>query len=286
MTTILSTQNIVENKLELLSKRVQKLKEKGIRPKMKVILVGENPASLVYVGIKERTCKKLECDFELLQLPSTIKKDQFLSEVDSMNNDPLIHGCFVQLPVSKHLQNIDVTSLINPDKDVDGFGGQTIVDIYKGKDPFFIPCTPMGVLELFRSNKVDTLGKNVVIIGKSLIVGRPLSLMLQNLGATVTVCHSKTKNLISHTRNADIIISAVGNPRFLTSEFFNKSLAQVVVDVGISKDRNGKICGDVDFENVKELVSAITPVPGGVGPLTVISLMENLIKSAERSRKG
>lgn len=286
MTTILSTQNIVENKLELLAKRVQKLKEKGIRPKMKVILVGENSASLVYVGIKERTCKKLECDFELLQLPETIKREQFLSEVELMNKDPQIHGCFVQLPVPNHLKNIDITSLINPDKDVDGFGGQTIVDIYKGKVPFFMPCTPMGVLELFRFNKIDPLGKNVVIIGKSLIVGRPLSLLLQNLGATVTVCHSKTKNLSSHTRNADIIISAVGNPRFLTCEFFNKRLAQVVVDVGISKDKNDKICGDVDFENVKELVSAITPVPGGVGPLTVISLMENLIKSAERTRKG
>ncbi|MBC74882.1 MAG: bifunctional methylenetetrahydrofolate dehydrogenase/methenyltetrahydrofolate cyclohydrolase [Halobacteriovoraceae bacterium] len=286
MTTILSTQNIVDNKLEKLAKRVQKLKERTIRPKMKVVLVGENSASLVYVGIKEKTCKKLQCDFELLRLPHDVTRKEFLNEVDSMNNDPSIHGCFVQLPVPEHLQDIDVTSLINPEKDVDGFGGATIVDIYKGKTPFFLPCTPMGVLELLNHNQIEALGKRVVIIGKSLIVGRPLSLLLQNMGATVTVCHSKTQNLESHTLQADIIISAVGSPKFLTKDYFNKDLNQVVIDVGINRDHNGKLCGDVDFENVKNIVSAITPVPGGVGPLTVISLMENLVKSAERATKG
>ncbi|MCO4755226.1 MAG: bifunctional 5,10-methylenetetrahydrofolate dehydrogenase/5,10-methenyltetrahydrofolate cyclohydrolase [Bacteriovoracaceae bacterium] len=286
MTTILSAQPIVGPKTAILKEKAQRLKALGIIPKMRVIIVGENPASLVYVNIKEKTCKKIGCDFELLRLPEDVTRELFLSEVQKMNEDPSVHGCFVQLPVPPQLRDIDVTSLIAAQKDIDGFGVQSIVDMYKGKDPFFMPCTPKGILELIKNNDIELSGKNVTVIGRSLIVGKPISLLLQNRGATVTMCHSQTKNLEEHTRNSDIIISAVGSPKFLKQTHFKDNKSQVLIDVGISRDQSGMLAGDIDFEKVKDQVKAITPVPGGIGPLTVISLMENLINAAEKISKG
>lgn len=285
MTTILSAGPIVSSRMEVLETEVKALKKQNITPKMAVILVGNDPASLIYVSHKERKCKKIGCEFELIHLNEDVEKEKFLSEVDRINNDPSIHGCFAQLPLPDHLDDIDVTAMINPIKDVDGFGENSIVEAYKGETPFFTPCTPKGILELFDHYNINVEGKHVVVIGRSLIVGRPLSLLLQNRCATVTICHKKTKDLKKHTQSADIVISATGNPKMLTKEYFKGDNSQVVVDIGINKDENGKTCGDVDFENVQGQVEAITPVPGGVGPLTVLSLMENLVKAASLQSK-
>lgn len=285
MTTILSAKPLVASRTEFLKNKVLKLRDKGVIPKMRVILVGENPASLVYVGHKQKMCQKIGCEFELRKLPSSISKKDFLNETKTMNQDPSITGCFVQLPVPDQLKSVDVTELIAPEKDVDGFGAPSIVDMFKGKDPLFVPCTPKGILALLDYYGLEVSGKTVTVIGRSLIVGKPISLLLQNRGATVSMCHSKTPDLSFFTKSSDIIISAVGRAHFLNEEFFRKDKSQVLVDVGMNTDANGKLCGDMDFESVKENVKAITPVPGGVGPLTVLSLMENLVLATENKLK-
>ncbi len=282
MTTILSTQSIIDEKIQLLRSKVEGLTAAGLPPKMRVILVGNDPASRIYVSRKEKLCHELGCHFELVEMSEKVTEEEFLMAIKSMNTDPSVTGCFVQLPVPKHLSHIDVTQIINPDKDVDGFGAQSILDLYKGKDPFFIPCTPKGILTLLESQKVTVRGKNVAIVGRSLIVGKPLSLLLKNRGATVTVCHKDTQDIPFYTRHADIIITAIGIPKYFGKNYFRDDKSQIVIDVGISKDENGTISGDIDFEGVAPMVKAITPVPGGVGPLTVFSLMENLIKATER----
>lgn len=281
MTKILKAQPIVDNKIEYLKDKCSELTKKGLTPKLQVILVGDHPASLIYIKNKEKMCHRVGAEFSLVKLDSNISAEKFISEIDKMNNDSSITGCFVQLPIPKQLQSIDVTELINPEKDVDGFGPKSIVDIYKNAGDALIPCTPKGILGLLKHYQIDVESKNIVIIGRSLIVGRPLSLLLTNQNATVTICHSKTKNLKSFTKNADIIISAVGNPKFLTKDFFLDDKSQVLIDVGISKDEENKTVGDIDFNNVSPQVKSITPVPGGVGPLTVLSLIENLIIATE-----
>lgn len=248
---------------------------------MKVLLVGDNPASKVYVKHKEKMCEKVGADFELAQLPADITEDRFLSEIEQMNCDPKITGCFVQLPIPKQLQHIDVTSLIAPEKDVDGFHAQSFTNIYKNDRVTFYPCTPKGIITLLKYYDIDVEGKDIAVIGRSLIVGKPISLMLNNLNATVTMCHSRTKDLASHTQRADIAISAIGIPKFLKQGHFNPARKQVVIDVGMNKDIDGKLCGDVDFDDVFDHVAAITPVPGGVGPMTVYSLIENLLIATE-----
>lgn len=253
-------------------------------PFMKVILVGENPASQIYVSRKQELCRKVGCDFKLVHLPADVEKSRFLDEVQKMNEDEKVTGCFVQLPVPNQLKDIDVTALIAPEKDVDGFGAPSIVAMYKGKDPQFAPCTPKGILALLKHYQIPVAGKSITVIGRSLIVGKPLSLMLQNRGATVTMCHSLTENLEIHTKTSDIIISAVGQAKFLDQKYFRDDQSQVVIDVGMCRDQDNLLCGDVDFENVKKQVNAITPVPGGVGPLTVLSLIENLIIATEHKQ--
>lgn len=281
MTTILRAKPILTARLQDLSDRVTKLKAKGIVPRMRVVLVGDNPASLVYVGHKKKLCKSVGCEFDLVKLPEAVGREEFLNEIQTMNQDDTITGCFVQLPVPPQLSDIDVTALIAPEKDMDGFGAASIVDLYKGRDPLFTPCTPKGILEMLKFYDIPISGKSVAVIGRSLIVGKPISLLLQSRGATVSMCHSLTKDLSFYTKNADIVISAVGRPRFLRKENFRTDQSQVVIDVGICKDQNQALCGDVDFEAVKERVKAITPVPGGVGPLTVLSLIDNLVLASE-----
>lgn len=283
MTTILKTQSLIDEKIQELKSKVRSLKQNGLAPKMRVILVGNDPASRIYVSRKEKLCEELGCAFELIELPETVTEGEFLKSIDDMNTDPSVTGCFVQLPVPKHLAHIDVTQIIDPDKDVDGFGAQSILDLYKGRDPFFIPCTPKGILTLLEDQKVDLRGKTVAIIGRSLIVGKPLSLLLKNRGATVTVCHKDTPDIPFYTRHADIIVSAIGSPGHFGKKFFKDDKSQIVIDVGISKTEDGSISGDVDFDEVSPMVMAITPVPGGVGPLTVFSLMENLIAATQRA---
>lgn len=282
MTTILRARPVVSLRIQKLKERAAALKSAGKAPKMRVILVGNNPASLVYIDRKRRLCGEVGCEFELIELGEDISREDFLRHVDEMNNDKTVTGCFVQLPVPSQLKDIDVTALIAPEKDIDGFGQASIVEMYKGKDALFTPCTPKGILSLLEHYQVEVSGKNVAVIGRSLIVGKPMSLLLQNRGATVSMCHSLTRNLEFFTQNADIVVSAVGKARFLGRKHFRKDQSQTIIDVGMSRDAQGKLCGDVDFAEVKNLVKGITPVPGGVGPLTVLSLVENLILATER----
>ena len=252
-------------------------------PKMRVILVGENQASVAYVKHKEKMCSKIGAQFELVKLAQDINKDDFLAEIQKLNSNSSIHGGFVQLPLPKHLSDIDTTELIAREKDVDGFGVESFIGLIKNNyDRGFIPCTPKGIMTLFAQNDIELQGKDVTIIGRSLIVGKPMALLLQNAGATVTMCHSKTSDLKSHTLNADIIISAVGKTKFLGKEFFKEDNSQILIDVGINRTKDGKLCGDMNYEEIKNQVAAITPVPGGVGPMTVLSLMENLVLAKQR----
>ncbi len=280
MKKILKASDVINDKISILKTQSQALAREGLRPKLNVILVGQNDASLRYVGNKEKFCHKIDADFSLIRLPEDVSEAEFLNKIHSMNEDPDVTGCFVQLPVPKHLQHLDITQLINPDKDVDGFHLNTVNDLYMGKLDKIIPCTPKGIVTLLQENNIDISGSNVVIIGRSHIVGKPLSLLMQALNATVTLCHSRTKDLIEHTKNADIIISAVGVPHLIKKTHLNSSRRQVLIDVGMNQ-LDGKLVGDIDFNDVAEHVYAITPVPGGVGPMTVFSLMENLLKTTE-----
>lgn len=284
MTKILASREIIDNSLAKLQTQVEDLKKKGSRPKLQVILVGNNPASLIYVRNKERLCKQIGALFELVELPEDIAREHFLAAVNNANIDPEVNGCFVQLPVPSHLQDIDVTQLINPVKDVDGFHLNSIVNLYKSDTTGFVPCTPKGIVSLLKYYGYSLEGKHIVIIGRSYIVGKPLSLLLDIHNATVTLCHSKTQDLKKYTLSADIVITAVGNPIFLGKEYFRNDKTQILIDVGITK-HNGKVVGDIDYCAVKDQVAAITPVPGGVGPLTVFSLMENLIQATKNQLK-
>lgn len=281
MTKILDAKSIIDSKISELLEKSQRLTQNGLTPKLAVILVGENPASLLYVGNKERFCKKIEADFQLIRLSEDIPKKDFLSKIKEINDDPKVTGCFVQLPVPKHLSDINITQLINPKKDVDGFHLNTVNKLYMNELDGIIPCTPKGIITLLKENKITIAGQDIVVIGRSHIVGKPLTLLLQALNATVTMCHSKTKDLSKHTKNADIIISAVGVPHLINTEHLSSDKNQIIIDVGMNK-LEGKTVGDVHFEQIKNQVQAITPVPGGVGPMTVFSLMENLLLTTEQ----
>jgi methylenetetrahydrofolate dehydrogenase (NADP+)/methenyltetrahydrofolate cyclohydrolase len=280
MSNLLLARDIIDKKLPELKRKCDELTKKGLTPKLSVILVGDNSASKLYVRNKSRFCDKIGAKFELIELDENVSEVEFLGEINRLNNDGLVTGCFVQLPVPKHLAHIDITQLIDPIKDVDGFHLSTVTDLYQGKLDGIIPCTPKGIVTLLEDNKISIQGSNIVIIGRSHIVGKPLSLLLNAKNATVTLCHSKTKDLAHHTKGADIIISAVGIAHYITKEHLNDSKNQIIVDVGMNK-LDGKTVGDVHFEDVKEHCGHITPVPGGVGPMTVFSLMENILKSTE-----
>lgn len=284
MSIILNAAPLINDKIESLTQICSELATQGLRPKLEVIIVGDDPASAIYVKNKRILCKKVGAEFSLIELPNDTTKDVFLEKVNSMNNDPSVTGCFVQLPVPKHLQDINITELINPKKDIDGFHSQNIISLYNNK-PALVSCTPKGILELLDHYQIEIESKNVVIIGRGFIVGRPLALLLQNRNATVTLCHSKSKNIPEHTKNADIIVCALGKENFLNKSFINSNKNQTIIDVGINKDSNGKLCGDVNFEEIKDLVHAITPVPGGVGPMTVYSLINNLITATRDNLK-
>lgn len=275
----------IDEKLPVLKERTQALIQKGLRPSLHVILVGDNPASLIYVRKKKEFCELVGAEFKLIHLDDKVSEKDFLETINEANNDPSCTGTFVQLPVPKHLKHIDTTTLISPVKDVDGFGPKSIVSLYKGFGKELIPCTPKGVISLLKYYNIDIREKTIVMIGRSLIVGRPLFHLLNEFDATVTLCHSKTKNLSSFTKNADIIISAAGAPRFITSDYIRKDKTQVLIDIGITYDEENTICGDMDFENLKDSVRAITPVPKGIGPMTVYSLIENLIEATENQLK-
>ena len=261
---------------------VEKLKENGVNPKLAVILVGDNSASKVYVRNKNRACEEVGIEFEEFIMDENITNEDLINLIDNLNARDDIHGILLQSPIPKHLDIDTAFGRITPTKDVDGFNPINVGKLVLGKDTF-ISCTPFGIMKMFEEYGIKTEGANAVIIGRSNIVGKPMLQCLLNSNATVTVCHSKTKNLGEITKNADILVSAVGKPKFVTSDMVKDGA--VVIDVGINRNEEGKLIGDVDYENVKEKASYITPVPGGVGPMTVAMLMNNVVKAAKQIGK-
>lgn len=254
---------------------------------MSVVLVGDNPASLSYIRNKKKLCEEVGANFTLHQLPPGISKEDFLKLINRLNHDPKTNGIIIQLPVTDHLAILDLPQLVTPAKDIDGFHGENTRALFEGTTnlQLLLPCTPKGVINLLKFYGFEVEGKNIVIVGRSLIVGKPLSLLLTNLNATVTLTHSRTKNLRDFTKKADIVIAAIGKGHYLDHTYFDPEKNTVVVDVGMNS-LNGKLVGDVHTEDVKDVVRAISPVPGGVGPMTVLSLIENLITASEKQLKG
>ncbi|MDP2261706.1 MAG: bifunctional methylenetetrahydrofolate dehydrogenase/methenyltetrahydrofolate cyclohydrolase FolD [Hydrogenophaga sp.] len=261
------------------STRVSALKAKGITPGLAVILVGDNPASQVYVRNKVKACEDTGMHSVLETWPATLTETELLARVDAMNRDPAIHGILVQLPLPAHMNAQRVIEAISPEKDVDGFHIASAGALMTGL-PGFWPCTPYGCMKMLESISYDLKGKHAVVIGRSNIVGKPMAMMLLQQNATVTICHSATKDLKAMTLQADVIVAAVGKRNVLTADMVKPGA--VVLDVGMNRNDEGKLCGDVDFAGVKEVASYITPVPGGVGPMTITMLMVNTLESAER----
>lgn len=257
---------------------VETLKKEGIEVTLAVIIVGEDPASKVYVGNKKKACEALGIRSLEYALPETTTQEELLALIEKLNNDDSVNGILCQLPLPKGLDAKIVIDSISPLKDVDAFNPVNVGKIMLG-DYDFLPCTPAGVMEMLKYSGIETCGKRAVIIGRSDIVGKPMTMLLLHANATVTTCHSRTENLKEVTREADILVAAIGKPKFVTSDMVKDGA--VVIDVGINRDENGKLCGDVDFENVAEKCSAITPVPGGVGPMTIAMLMKNTLKAAK-----
>jgi methylenetetrahydrofolate dehydrogenase (NADP+)/methenyltetrahydrofolate cyclohydrolase len=266
--------------------RVAELAARGITPGLSVVLVGDDPASTVYVGAKERTCRELGMRGETIRRPATITQDELLSIVDRLNADPAVHGILVQMPLPKHIDSEAIVRRIRPDKDVDGFHPINVGKLLIGEKDGFAPCTPAGVLYMLQASGVQTSGANCVIVGRSNIVGKPMAaLMIQpGVDATVTICHSRTRDLGEETRRADILIVAAGRPQMITADMVKPDA--VVIDVGMNripdatKKSGTRLVGDVAFAEVREVASRITPVPGGVGKMTIAMLMANTVRAA------
>ncbi len=250
----------------------------GITPGLAVVIVGDDPASRVYVNNKKKACELVGFKSEEYALPAETTQQELLELVEKLNNKSDINGILVQLPLPKHLDDKAVIEAISPQKDVDAFHAVNVGKIMLGEYDF-LPCTPSGVMEMLHSYNIEVSGKNCVVIGRSNIVGKPMAMLLLHENGTVTICHSRTKNLAEVTKQADILVAAVGRPKFVTADMVKDGA--VVIDVGMDRDENGKLCGDVDFENVKDKCSYITPVPGGVGPMTIATLMKNTLKAAK-----
>lgn len=260
-----------------LKEKVTELKKNGKILKFAVIMVGDNSASKIYIKNKSKACEEVGIDCEEYILDSNIQMEELLDLINTLNKRKDIHGILLQSPIPKHLDIDEAFRTIAPSKDVDGFNPVNVGKLCLGQD-CFIACTPSGVMKLLEEYNIDIEGKNAVVIGRSNIVGKPMLQCLLNKNATVTICHSKTKNLLDITKNADIIVAAVGKEKFLTGDMIKEGA--VVIDVGINRLEDGTICGDVDFESAKEKASYITPVPGGVGPMTVAMLMSNIVKAS------
>lgn len=279
MTTIINGKEVAQRIRSELKEKVAELKKKGKILKFAVIMVGDNSASKIYIKNKSKACEEVGIDCEEYILDSKIQMEELLDLIKSLNDRADIHGILLQSPIPKNL-DIDLAfRTISPEKDVDGFNPVNVGKLCLGQD-CFVACTPSGVMKLLEEYNIDIEGKNAVVIGRSNIVGKPMLQCLLNKNATVTICHSKTKNLLEITKKADIIVAAIGKEKFLTADMIKEGA--VVIDVGINRLEDGTICGDVDFENVKEKTSYITPVPGGVGPMTVAMLMNNIVKASEK----
>jgi len=265
--------NEIKDELKL---KVEKMKEEGRQVTLAVVLVGDDPASKVYVANKKKACEYIGIRSLSYELPEQTSQEELLALVEKLNNDTDVNGILVQLPLPAHIDEEVVLAAISPAKDVDGFHPLNVGKLSIGQKGM-VSCTPAGVIELLKRSGIDIEGKECVIIGRSNIVGKPMALLMLKENATVTVCHSRTKNLKEVTKRADILIVAMGKPRFINKDYVKEGA--VVIDVGIHRDENNKLCGDVDYNDVVDHVSAITPVPGGVGPMTIAMLMKNCVES-------
>jgi len=271
---ILDGKAVSEKRLELLKEEIE---ESGLYPRLATVIVGSDLASQMYVRMKHRACEQVGIGSIGIDLPADASTERVLEAVVKLNNDPDINGILVQLPLPAGVDTGRVINAIAPNKDVDGFHPCNIGRLFSG-DPLFAPCTPQGIMTILEEYRIPIAGKHAVVIGRSIDVGRPMAALLLNADATVTICHSKTGDLKEVARRADILVSAVGKARFVGPDMVKEGAA--VIDVGINHDEDGKLCGDVDFEAVKDVAGAITPVPGGVGPMTIATLMENTFKAA------
>lgn len=277
---IINGKEIAAKKRIEIGEEVKQLKAEGVTPGLAVILVGNNHASRTYVNSKQKACKELGMYSLLIEMPEETSEEELLAKIEELNGDPKIHGILVQLPLPKHIDEIKVIETIIPAKDVDGFHPINIGRMITGQNAF-LPCTPYGIMVLLEESGISVSGKNAVVIGRSNIVGKPIGQLLLNQNATVTYCHSKTKDLKLHTTQADILVVAVGKVNFIKAEHIKEGA--VVIDVGINRNEAGKLCGDVAFDEVSEKAGYITPVPKGVGPMTITMLMYNTLKSAKES---
>ncbi len=277
--TIISGKDLAKAKRESMKNEVELLVKDGIRPGLAVILVGEDPASQSYVKAKQKACEEVGIYSVLHKLETSISEAQLLEQIQSLNNDPQIHGILVQLPLPAHISEKAVIESISPNKDVDGFHPISVGKMMIGEETF-LPCTPFGIVEMIKSQGITIEGKHVVVVGRSNIVGKPVGQLLLNENATVTYCHSRTKDLRAITKQADILVAAVGKANFLDASYIKEG--SVVIDVGVNRLDTGKLCGDVVYDEAKEVASFITPVPGGVGPMTITMLLFNTILAAKK----
>ncbi|HFZ9035638.1 TPA: bifunctional methylenetetrahydrofolate dehydrogenase/methenyltetrahydrofolate cyclohydrolase FolD [Staphylococcus aureus] len=279
---ILDGKQIAKDYRQGLQNQVEALKEKGFTPKLSVILVGNDGASQSYVRSKKKAAEKIGMISEIVHLEETATEEEVLNELNRLNNDDSVSGILVQVPLPKQVSEQKILESINPDKDVDGFHPINIGKLYIDEQTF-VPCTPLGIMEILKHADIDLEGKNAVVIGRSHIVGQPVSKLLLQKNASVTILHSRSKDMASYLKDADVIVSAVGKPGLVTKDVVKEGA--VIIDVGNTPDENGKLKGDVDYDAVKEIAGAITPVPGGVGPLTITMVLNNTLL-AEKMRRG
>lgn len=279
---ILDGKQIAKDYRQGLQSQVEALKEKGFTPKLSVILVGNDGASQSYVRSKKKAAEKIGMISEIVHLEETATEEEVLNELNRLNNDDSVSGILVQVPLPKQVSEQKILEAINPDKDVDGFHPINIGKLYIDEQTF-VPCTPLGIMEILKHAGIDLEGKNAVVIGRSHIVGQPVSKLLLQKNASVTILHSRSKDMASYLKDADVIVSAVGKPGLVTKDVVKEGA--VIIDVGNTPDENGKLKGDVDYDAVKEIAGAITPVPGGVGPLTITMVLNNTLL-AEKMRRG
>jgi methylenetetrahydrofolate dehydrogenase (NADP+)/methenyltetrahydrofolate cyclohydrolase len=277
--TIIDGREVAKSIRAELANEVQSLKKQGIVPGLTVILVGDDPASHSYVRGKAKGCEEVGIHSEIIRLDASVSQAELLNIIHQLNENPNVHGILVQLPLSAHISEEAVIDAIHPAKDVDGFHPINVGNMVIGRDTF-LPCTPHGIIELIKRTGTSLEGKHAVVIGRSNIVGKPVSLLLQRENATVTMCHSRTKDLAEYTRKADILVVAVGKPHIIGKE--HVSPGAVVIDVGVNRMETGKLTGDVKFDEVSEVAGFITPVPGGVGPMTITMLLKNTVAAAKR----
>ncbi|MCI2254591.1 bifunctional methylenetetrahydrofolate dehydrogenase/methenyltetrahydrofolate cyclohydrolase FolD [Domibacillus sp. PGB-M46] len=278
MAAIIDGKAIAKDIRTELKEEIDAMKAAGTTPGLAVVIVGDDPASHTYVNSKEKSSKEIGIYSEVHRFPADFTEEALLEKVDELNRDKNIHGILVQLPLPKHISEDKVIDAISPEKDVDGFHPVNVGKMVIGKDSFY-SCTPYGIMKMLEKEHISLEGKHVVVIGRSNIVGKPAALLSLMNNATVTICHSRTKDLAAITRQADVVIAAVGIPNYVTADHLKPGA--VVIDVGINRNEEGKLCGDVDFNSAKEVAGAITPVPGGVGPMTITMLLYNTVKSAK-----